>query len=250
MTKKIKLNVLGLTPDEIALAEQLIGETSADMQKRAFATVKTIEIPFVGVRTRITLDSVLDAETVLPLFRNPNNTAILRGAPRRWAKLPEFAGIAIPSEQTDKKEATRLLALVNGLGFTYRTYLYPYEVTSADFVRYARLGDYGSLSNRTHPIATFAGRTVPQGDLFQLHRLLVQAAWHKREPIPTYVMDEYPDLERVEFRYGFYRFGNTFNALAEGEYNNYVTHMCSYYTPIELTEQENEFTWTIPDSGC
>jgi hypothetical protein len=63
-------------------------------------------------------------------------------------------------------------------------------------------------------------------------------------------MDEYPDLERVEFRYGFYRFGNTFNALAEGEYNNYVTHMCSYYTPFELTEQENEFTWTIPDSGC
>lgn len=240
--KQPKVNILGLTESELSLAENAFNVTITAMTKQRKQAPKTVTIELEGVKVKITISDAAAAETVKGLLRAPGNNQILRGAVRRWTKLPEYSGIAIPTTQADKKEATRLLAQVANLGFTLREFLYPYEVNSADFIRYARLGDFGSWSGK-HKVATFSGKTTPQGDLAQLHRLLVQSAWQRHEPIPEFVLNEYPDLKGSDFRYGYYRHGN-FNVLPEGEYNQYVTHVINNQPPLELVEQADEFTWT------
>jgi hypothetical protein len=103
------------------------------------------------------------------------------------ATFKEIPMLAISTMQV-RAEAQRIAQYRTAYGLEgEREYLYPHEVTQADFVQYGFLGDLRRISKQ-QATNHFEPVMRPMGDMAHLHRVCVLDAWRNRVPIPRIVI--------------------------------------------------------------
>lgn len=167
-----KKNALGLTPMEVTEACIILQDADG-----------AVTIPGIGTITPKdrTMITKIQAE-----LRKPTKAGEF-GKHKLPTTFKEIPMLAISTAQV-RAESQRIAQYRTAYGLEgAREYLYPHEVTQADFVQYGFLGDLQRISKQT---ATnyFNAVQRPMGDMAHLHHVCVMDAWRNYVPIPRIVI--------------------------------------------------------------